>query len=44
MMYAVEMGSGALIFILSFIKTGSAIQKSVGGIHIQTHRHAHTAK
>jgi hypothetical protein len=33
MKYAVEMGSGAMIYtyIPSFIKTGSAIQKSIGG-------------
>jgi hypothetical protein len=29
--YAVEMGSGAMIYIPSFIKTGSAIQKFIGG-------------
>jgi hypothetical protein len=37
MKYAVEMGSGALIYISSFIKIGSGIQKLMGGIHIQTH-------
>jgi hypothetical protein len=31
----VEMGSGAMIYIPSFIKIGSAIQKLIGGI--QTH-------
>jgi hypothetical protein len=31
MKYAVEMGSDAMIYIPSFIKTGSAIQKSIGG-------------
>jgi hypothetical protein len=31
MKYAVEMGSGAMKFIPSFIKTGSAIQKLIGG-------------
>jgi hypothetical protein len=30
MKYAVEMGSGAMIYIPSFIKTGSAIQKLIG--------------
>jgi hypothetical protein len=33
MKYAVEMGSGATIYIPSFIKTGSGIQKLNGGIH-----------
>jgi hypothetical protein len=31
MKYAVEMGSGAMIYIPSSIKIGSAIQKLVGG-------------
>jgi hypothetical protein len=35
--YAVEMGSGAMIYILSFIKIGSGIQKLMGDT--QTHRH-----
>jgi hypothetical protein len=35
--YAVEMGSGAMIYILSFIQIGSGIQKLIGGIHIYTH-------
>jgi hypothetical protein len=30
MMYAVEMGSGAVIYIPSFMKTGSGIQKLIG--------------
>jgi hypothetical protein len=30
MKYAVEMGSGAMIFIPSFIKIGSAIEKLTG--------------
>jgi hypothetical protein len=33
MKYAVEIGSGAMIYILSFIKTGSGIQKLLGWIH-----------
>jgi hypothetical protein len=37
MNYAVEMGSGAMIYTPSFM-IGSAIQKLMGGIHIQTHR------
>jgi hypothetical protein len=36
MKYAVEMGSGAMIYIPSNINIGSGIQKSIGGIH--THR------
>jgi hypothetical protein len=31
MKYAVEMGSGTMIYIPSFIKIGSAIQKLMGG-------------
>jgi hypothetical protein len=31
MKYAVEMGSGAMIYIPSFIKIGSGIQKLIGG-------------
>jgi hypothetical protein len=31
MKYAVEMGSGGMIYIPSFIKTGSGIQKLIGG-------------
>jgi hypothetical protein len=33
MKYAVEMGSGAMIYIPSFIKIGSGIQKLIGEIH-----------
>jgi hypothetical protein len=33
MKYAVEMGSGAMIYIPSFIMIGSGIQKLIGGIH-----------
>jgi hypothetical protein len=36
MKYAVEMGSGAMMYIPSFIKIGSGIQTLGGGIH----RHA----
>jgi hypothetical protein len=36
---AVEMGSGAMIYISSFINSGSTIQKLVGGIHRHTHGH-----
>jgi hypothetical protein len=31
MTYAVEMGSGPMIYILSFRKTGSGIQQLIGG-------------
>jgi hypothetical protein len=30
MKYAVEMGSGAMIYVPSFLKTGSDIRKSMG--------------
>jgi hypothetical protein len=36
MKYAIEMGSGAMIYIPSFIKIGSCIQKLMGGIHRHT--------
>jgi hypothetical protein len=35
MKYAVEMGSGAKIYIPLFIKTGSGIQKLIRWIHRQ---------
>jgi hypothetical protein len=39
MKYAVEMGSGAVIYIISFVKIGSGIQKLMGGGGgTQTHR------
>jgi hypothetical protein len=38
MKYAVEMGSGAMIYIPSFIKIGSGIQKLLGRIHSHTDR------
>jgi hypothetical protein len=38
MKYDVEMGSGAMIYMPSFIKMGSAIQKLTGGIHRHTDR------
>jgi hypothetical protein len=31
--YAVEVDSGAMTYIPGFIKTGSGIQKFIGGIH-----------
>jgi hypothetical protein len=33
MKFVVEMGSDAVIYIPSFIKIGSGIQKLIGGIH-----------
>jgi hypothetical protein len=36
MKYVVEMGSGAMTYIPSFIKIGSAIQKFIRGIHRHT--------
>jgi hypothetical protein len=36
MKYAVEMGSGAMIYVPSFIKIGSGIQKLIRGIHGHT--------
>jgi hypothetical protein len=38
MKYVDEMDSGALIYIPSFIKISSGIQKLLGGIHMQAHR------
>jgi hypothetical protein len=38
MKYAVEMGSGAVIYIPSFMKIGSGIQKLIRRIPRQTHR------
>jgi hypothetical protein len=41
MEYAVEIGSGALMYVPSFIKTGSGIHKTMvcgGGVNSQTHR------
>jgi hypothetical protein len=36
MVYTVEMGLGAKIYVLNFMKIGSGIQKLSGGLHIQT--------
>jgi hypothetical protein len=38
MKYGVGMGSGAMIYIPSFIKNGSTIRKLIGGGGTQTHR------
>jgi hypothetical protein len=40
MKYAVEMGSGAMIYIPSFIRIGSSIQKLIG---VDTHTDTQTA-
>jgi hypothetical protein len=37
MKYAADMGSGAMVYIPSFLKIGSGIQKLMGG-NTQTHR------
>jgi hypothetical protein len=42
MNYAVEMGSGTNIYIPSFIKIGSGIQKLTRGIYLHTDRIPHT--
>jgi hypothetical protein len=36
MKYAVEMGSGSIIYIPSFIKIGSGIQRLMGGGYAAT--------
>jgi hypothetical protein len=41
MKYSVEMGSGAMIYIPSFIKIGSGIQKLIGGSHRHTAWRSH---
>jgi hypothetical protein len=38
MKYAVEIGSGAMVYISSFIKTSSGIQKLMGEMRIYRHR------
>jgi hypothetical protein len=35
MNYAIEMGFGAMIYIQSFIKISSRVQKLIGEIHTQ---------
>jgi hypothetical protein len=41
MNYAVETGSGAMIYIPSLIKIGSGIQKLIRGIHTETALRSH---
>jgi hypothetical protein len=36
------MGSGAVIYVPSFIKIGSGVKKLTGGIHRHTHTNTHT--
>jgi hypothetical protein len=38
MKYTVVMGSGATIYMPSFTKIGSGIQKLLGGTQVHTHR------
>jgi hypothetical protein len=35
------MGSGAVIYVPSFINIGSGVQKLIGGIHRHTHGQQH---
>jgi hypothetical protein len=42
MKYAVEMGSDAVIYVPSFIKICSGVQKLICGIHTHTHKQKHT--
>jgi hypothetical protein len=37
MKYATEMGSNAMMYVPNYIKTGSGIQKLVGGIQTYSH-------
>jgi hypothetical protein len=43
MKYAFEMGSGAVIYVPSFIKIGSGVQKLIWGIHTHTRTDGRTA-
>jgi hypothetical protein len=36
MKYAIKLGSGAMIYIPIFIKTGSGVHRLIGGIHRHT--------
>jgi hypothetical protein len=38
MKYAVEMTSGVMIYILSFVKINKGVQKLSGAIHVQKRR------
>jgi hypothetical protein len=39
MKYTVVMGSGAMIYMPSFIQIRSGIQQLLGGLQVHTHRH-----
>jgi hypothetical protein len=39
MVYSIEIGSNVMLYIPSFIKIASGIQKLLGGIHMQTRTH-----
>jgi hypothetical protein len=43
MKYAVDIGSGAVIYVPSFIRIGSIIQKLIGGGGIHRHTDKQTA-
>jgi hypothetical protein len=43
MKYAVELGSGAMIYVPSFIKIGSGVQKLIGWWGGDPHTHTQTA-
>jgi hypothetical protein len=42
MKHAVEMTSGDMVYMESFIKTGSDIQKLIQGAYTYRHTHTHT--
>jgi hypothetical protein len=42
MTYAVDIGSGDMIYVPSFIRTGSGIQTSISGIHRHIYRQTDT--
>jgi hypothetical protein len=41
MKHAVEMALGGMTYMPSFLKISSVVQMLLGGIHMQTQRHAH---
>jgi hypothetical protein len=44
MKYAIEMASGGMIYVPSFMIIGTGIQNLLDGIHLQAHRHIHRQK
>jgi hypothetical protein len=42
MNYAVNLGLGAMIYVLSFVRIDLGIPKIFGEIHVQITRHMHT--